>query len=63
MWLRWIMESFLGSSLTLIKPDQAEALEKRLVGGRALSVRAMIARQMLFAHIHRKMKEHKQARS
>ena len=63
MWLRWIMESLLGTSLTFIKPDQAEGLEKKLAGGRALSVRAMIARQMLFAQFHRKMKEHKQARS
>jgi hypothetical protein len=57
------MESLLGTSLTFIKPDQAEGLEKKLAGGRALSVRAMIARQMLFAQFHRKMKEHKQARS
>ena len=63
MWLRLTLESLLGFTLALIKPERAEAVEKKFAGGRALSVRAMMARQMVFAHTHRKMKEHKQARS
>jgi len=63
MGLRLAMEALLGSSLNLIKPDRAEKMEKKLAGGRALCVRAMIARQMVFAHVHRKMKEDQQARS
>lgn len=62
MWLRMMLESILGSTLELIKLGRAEAFEKKFAGGRALSVRAMMARQMLLAHAHRKMKAHQQAR-
>jgi hypothetical protein len=63
MLLRLMMEAVLGATLTVIKPDKAEAAEEELAGGRALFVRAMMARQMVFAYMHRKIKEHKQARS
>lgn len=63
MWIRLMVESLLGSTLTLIKPDKAKNAEKKIAGGRALFVRAMIARQMVFAQTLRMMKQHKQARS
>jgi hypothetical protein len=62
MLLRLMLEALLGATLTVIKPDKAEVVEKKIARGRALFVRAMMARQMVFAYTRRKMKEHRQAR-
>lgn len=62
MVLRLLGETLLGSGLSVMGLSKAEAVEKKLAGGKALAVRAMMSRQILMALTHRRMKEHKQAR-
>jgi hypothetical protein len=62
MVLRLFAETLLGSTLSITGLSKAEAVEKKLAGGKAFSVRAMISRQMLMALTHRKLKKHKKAR-
>ena len=63
MILRLLGEALLGSGLSVIDMRSAVKLEKKLAGGKAMTVRSMISRQMLMALSHRKMKEMKEARS
>ena len=49
MVLRLFAETLLGSTLSITGLSKAEAVEKKLAGGKAFSVRAMISRQMLMA--------------
>lgn len=63
MYLRVFGEALLGAGLSVVDLRTAERVEKKLAGGKAMSVRSMIARQMLMALVHRRMKQLKQARS
>ncbi len=62
MFLRLVGEALLGSGLSVVDMRTAEKVEQKLAGGRALTVRSMMSRQTLMALLHRKVKEHKQAR-
>ncbi len=63
MLIRLLGEAILGSGLSIVDMRTAVEVEKKVAGGRAMTVRSMISRQMLMALMHRKMKEMKQARS
>lgn len=57
MLVRLSGESILAAVLSAVDMRTAANLEKKLLGGKALTVRSMIARQTLMALMHRKMKE------
>lgn len=61
MIFRWIGETLLGSGLSVVDMRNALKAEKRLAGGKALTVRSMMSRQMLMAALHRRMKQAKEA--
>jgi hypothetical protein len=63
MLIRLLGEAIFGSGLSIVDMRTAVDVEKKVAGGRAMTVRSMISRQMLMALTHRKMKEMKQARS
>ncbi len=63
MIVRLVGEAMLASGLSAVDMRKAVALEKRVAGGKAFTVRSMISRQMLMALMHRKMKQMKEARS
>lgn len=57
MILRLLTESALAAILSAIDLRAAQNLEQKLLGGKALTVRSMVARQTLRVLIHRKLKQ------
>ncbi len=63
MLLRLLAESLLATGPSLIDLRRAEQLENSAAGGRALSVRSMMSRQMLMALAFERLKQVKKARA
>ncbi len=54
---RWLGSGMLAAAISAVGINRAEKIEKRLAGGKALSVRGLIARHTVMAAIMLAMKQ------